>query len=79
MNVDYGARKGLCYNYKPVFTFLKSIRKVGVLYIKLLLFKVTAANFVSEWSAEKGFYLYKVPLLVVPLQRPLDFHGLWQL
>lgn len=75
MNVEYGARKGLCYNYKHVFTFLKSICKAGVLYIKLLLFKVTAANFVSERSSEKGFYFYKVPLLVVPLQKPLDFHG----
>lgn len=79
MNVECGARKGLRCNYKHGFTFLKSICKVRVLYIKLLLFKVTAANFVSERSSEKGFYLYKVPLLAVPLQRPSDFHGSWQL
>lgn len=66
---------GKFYNYKHVFTFLKSICKMGALYRKLALFKVTAANFVSEQSPEKGFCLCKVPLLVVPLPRPSDSHG----
>lgn len=60
---------------KNVFTFLKSICKVGVLYLKLLLFKVTVENFMSELYSEKASYLYKVLLPVVPLQRPLGFHG----